>query len=494
MIKLYDTLTRKKEELPPPSREASADAKALADKTGGTAATKGKLRIFVCGPTTYDYPHIGNARTFMIFDIIVRYLRSRGVEIFYLQNITDIDDKVIVRAAQENADWKTVSRRFEKIYLNDMKKLGITSVNKYARATDYIPQIVSQVKRLVEKGNAYLIENDGYYFDLKTFPDYGKLAGRTVEQAEDATSRIDTSDKKRNKGDFALWKFSGPNEPGWKTELGFGRPGWHIEDTAISEHFFGPQYELHGGALDLKFPHHEAEIAQAESISGKKPFVQIWMHAGFLFVNGKKMSKSLGNFITIDEFVGHNSAELFRWMVLNHHYRSPIDYTAELLAQSKSSLGKLHQFVEKIKIVGKNQRRSFGSTDPDLRRDDKAVDMHKRLSAAQAEFQNAMDDDVNTPGAVASLFSLALEFQTKLWQLAPEDAKMLALYIESTLESLGISLKSPKIPKEIKALVKKREAARSNQQFMQSDDLRKEADSLGFIVEDTPMGPFVWPK
>ncbi len=472
MIKLYNTLSRDKKPLP----------------------DKEKIGMFVCGPTVYDYPHIGNARTFMVFDIIARYLRSRGIKLFYLQNVTDIDDKILKRAEEEKTDWKTISRRYEKIFLNDMKKLGINSVDKYARATDFIPQIVSQVKRLVEKGNAYLIEGDGYYFDLKTFPEYGKLAGRTVEQAEDATSRIDTSDKKRNRGDFALWKFSVSGEPGWKTELGFGRPGWHIEDTAISEHFFGPQYELHGGALDLKFPHHEAEIAQAESISGKKPFVQIWIHAGFLFVNGKKMSKSLGNFITVDEFLGRNSPEIFRWMVLNHHYRSPIDYTAELLSQSRSSLGKIHLFTEKLKIAAK--RKSSGKTDldPRFRGDDSTGNVLERVAKAQAEFHKAMDDDFNTPGAVASLFEIALEFQDKLWLLDPADAKNLVLYIESTLKTLGISLKSPKIPKEIKALAKKRESFRASKQFIQSDALRKEADALGFIIEDTPSGPFIWPK
>lgn len=476
MIKLYNSLSRKKEPLPQPD-------------------PKKKLCLFVCGPTVYDNPHIGNARTFMVFDIIVRYLRSRGIKIFYLQNITDIDDKIIRRAEEEKIDWKTISRRYEKIFLADMKRLGIDSVDKYARATDFIPQIVDQVKRLTLKKHAYLIPGDGYYFDLKTFPEYGKLAGRTIEQAEDATSRIDTSDKKRNKGDFALWKLSRDDEPGWKTKLGFGRPGWHIEDTAISEHFFGPQYELHGGALDLKFPHHEAEIAQAESLSDGKEFVRIWMHAGFLFVNGKKMSKSLRNFITIDDFLRENTPELFRWIVLNHHYRSPIDYTSELVEQSRASLATMHQFVEKLSAVGgsafggkmavKNHK---GVKQP------LSLEMRKRLMEAQNALYKAMDDDFNTPAALATIFDVSNAFQEKIWQLKPADAKLLHAYIVSALLTFGFKLKSPKIPREVATLVKKREALRSSQQFIQSDALRKEVDALGFIIEDTPLGPFLWPK
>ncbi|MEK7195620.1 MAG: class I tRNA ligase family protein, partial [Patescibacteria group bacterium] len=252
-VKIFNTLSGKKEPLP--------------------KAPKQGLRLFVCGPTVYDYVHIGNARTFTVFDLFVRYLRGCGVKTYYLQNITDIDDKIISRAQKEGKNWKLISRKFEAVFRKNMKDLGNIFVDRYARATDFIPQIIKQVKTLIKKGCAYKIGGDGWYFDLKKFPEYGKLAHRTIEQAEDATSRIDSSGKKRNKGDFCLWKFSKPGEPSWKTDLGDGRPGWHIEDTAITESFFGPQYEMHGGGVDLRFPHHEAEIAQQESASGKKPFV-----------------------------------------------------------------------------------------------------------------------------------------------------------------------------------------------------------------------------
>src|SRR3989344_4550439 len=232
-----------------------------------------ELKLFVCGPTVDNYVHIGHARTFLVFDIIIRYLRSLGQKVFYLQNITDIDNKIIDRAAVEKMAPQELAKKFEEEYLKDMTSLGIDQVTQYARATDHIKEIVSQIGTLKEKGSAYEIPNDGIYFNLSTFPEYGKLSHRTTLQAEDSVSRIDESTQKRNKGDFALWKFERPEEPAWDSPFGRGRPGWHIDDTAITEHYFGPQYDIHGGSIDLKFPHHEAEIAQQEAASGKKPFV-----------------------------------------------------------------------------------------------------------------------------------------------------------------------------------------------------------------------------
>ncbi|KKU84749.1 MAG: Cysteinyl-tRNA ligase, partial [Parcubacteria group bacterium GW2011_GWA2_47_8b] len=304
---IHDTLSGKKEDL-----EKVADNK--------------KLRLFVCGPTVYDYIHIGNARTYIVFDNLVRYLRALGVKVFYLQNITDIDNKIIRRAAEENTNAKSLAKKYEKYYHEDEKALGIKSVTKYARATAHIKQIVRQIQTLIAKGHAYKID-DGYYFDISTFPEYGKLAKRTVNQAEDSVSRIDENVNKKNKGDFALWKFKKENEPSWKTPIGEGRPGWHIEDTAITERWFGPQYDIHGGAVDLKFPHHEAEIAQQEAASGKKPMVKVWMHSGFLVVGGEKMAKSSGNFVTVRDFLKQYPVEVLRYLVAAHHYRSPLDYS-----------------------------------------------------------------------------------------------------------------------------------------------------------------------
>src|SRR3989344_4861436 len=329
-LEVYNTLTRKKEEFVP---------------------IKGKkVNLFVCGPTSYDYSHIGHAKTYTQFDFIVKYLRYKKFKIFYLQNITDIDDKII--------SWKELSTKFEKTFYEDMKNLHINSVNKYARATDYIKEIISQAKRLVKKGYAYKLE-DGYYFNLSKFKEYGKLSGRNYEEAEDATTRIDENINKKNKGDFCLWKFSKENEPSWKSSLGNGRPGWHIEDTAITEKFFGSNYDVHGGARDLIFPHHEAEIAQMESISGKKPLVKYWLHTGFLNVKGQKMSKSLGNFFTIRDILKKYSANTLRFLFIQTHYRSAIDFSENSLESAKNSLERLNDFMLKVKTGKDNLPDSY---------------------------------------------------------------------------------------------------------------------------------------
>ncbi|MEK7464703.1 MAG: cysteine--tRNA ligase [Patescibacteria group bacterium] len=469
---IYNTLSGKKEEV---------------KNTGRT------LRLFVCGPTVYDYAHIGHARTYLVFDSIVRYLRYRNFDVFYLQNITDIDDKIIERGKSEKRSPFALVKSFEKKYLEDMKNLGIVSVNEYAPASKFIPEIVRQVQALIKKGYAYEAE-DGYYFDISKFKDYGKLAHRTVEAAEDSTSRIDTGKDKINKGDFALWKFvSSKNptgkkmkiikgEPAWNTSLGWGRPGWHIEDTAISEKFFGPQYDLHGGAVDLKFPHHEAEIAQQEAASGKHPFVKTWMHTGFLLINGKKMSKSLKNFLTIRDFLKEYPPEVLRWMVLRHHYRSPVNYTNALAEQARTEILKLTDLVNKLNMVIKNNKKIVSSGD-----------MHIHIEKLQRSFHETLDDDFNTPEFMGHLFASEAMYQDKLWGVSAEDAKKLKEFIDSTLDILGIKLKTYKIPRDIQKIANDREKFRGSKQFMQSDALRKKLKGLGYSLEDTPLGPWLKP-
>ena len=359
-----------------------------------------------------------------------------------------------------------------------MKALNITSVTKYARATDYIPQIIAQVQTLLKKGYAYKIENDGYYFNLSRFPEYGKLSRRTASQAEDAVSRIDESVNKKNKGDFALWKFSKAGEPSWKTPLGEGRPGWHIEDTAISEKFFGPQYDLHGGAVDLKFPHHESEIAQQEAASGKKPFVKIWMHTGFLLIKSKKMSKSLDNFITIRDFLKIRPANLLRFIIISHHYRSSVDYNEDLAFQASASLKHIQRFVNRLHAIkkgGKTGKEITGS-----------------ITGANAAFNAAMSNDFNTPKALASIFDLLRFIEPKIWNLKKPEANAIRKFITQKLDIFGIKLQKPgKIPSKITALAKKRELYRTNKQFTQADALRKKIEKLGFIIEDTPVGQLI---
>ena len=269
-IYLYNTASRKKEEFIPRQEK--------------------KVNFFVCGPTVYDYPHLGHAKAYIQFDFIVRYLRYREYDVNYVQNITDIDDKIIKRSQEKGVSWDKLAREFEMIFLEDMAALHNTSVTKYARATNYIDQIVKQVKVLLDKGFAYRI-SDGIYYEVSKFIEYGKLSGRTELQEEDSVSRIDENKEKRGWNDFCLWKISKEGEPTWETEIGKGRPGWHIEDTAITETLFGSQYDIHGGAVDLIFPHHEAEIAQMEAASGKKPLVRYWLHVGFLNIDSKKCQR-----------------------------------------------------------------------------------------------------------------------------------------------------------------------------------------------------------
>ncbi len=440
------------------------------------------MRLFVCGPTVYDSPHIGNARTYVFFDSLVKYLRAQEFKVFYLQNITDIDDKIISRASAERVNWTKVAKIYFDLYKRNMKALGVDSVSKYAKATDHIPQIIGQIKTLIKKGCAYNISGDGVYFDIAKFKDYGKLSRRTVLQAEDSVSRIDESVNKRNKGDFALWKFSKPDEPTWESELGAGRPGWHIEDTAITDYYFGPQYDLHGGANDLKFPHHEAEIAQQESASGKQPMVRIWMHSGFLTLNGQKMSKSLGNFMTIDQFLKNFSAQVFRTMVLGSHYRSPLDFTQRLGQENYAKWLSILEFLVKLDLVSKKSNNSNRSSDQD------------KLRVFVDEFQSSLADDFNTPKAFAALFNLMTELNPKIWTLSKVFSKRVEREVKKCLKSLGFRITAPNIPKKVANLARRREQLRENQQFMQSDSLRKKINDLGFLVEDTPLGPFVWPK
>ncbi len=407
--------------------------------------------------------HIGHAKTYIQFDAIVKYLRYKKFKVFYLQNITDLDDKIINKAKEEKISPLDLAKKFEECYHRDEKQLGIDSITKYARATDYIKQIVKQTKTLIKKDYAYKI-SDGYYYDIEKFKDYGKLSGRTILGAEDAVSRIDESVGKRNKVDFCLWKFSKPNEPSWDTEIGEGRPGWHIEDTAITETNFGPQYDIHGGAKDLIFPHHEAEIAQMEAASGKKPMVRYWMHTGFLNVGGKKMSKSLKNFITVRDALKKHSPKALRFFYLTSHYRSPIDFSENTLEKAKNSLERLNDFVKKVK-AGRN-------------------DDIKLIKKTKEKFISAMDDDFDTVKALAAIFNFIREcYKQKL------GGKKAYKLIKEIDKIFGILEAEKKIEEKIKQLVQKRERYRQEKNWEKADELRGRIKRLGFWVEDTDEGP-----
>src|SRR3989344_1319948 len=323
VLKLYNTLTRKKEIFKP---------------LNGT-----KVNMFTCGITPYDHSHIGHSRVAVTYDLLAKYLKYKGYKVFYLQNITDIDDKIIKRANETGENWKEIPKKYFKEYKELCKKMNVTAVNKYAPATNYIKEIISQVKRLKENGLTYELE-DGIYFDISKFKDYGKLS----QQPREKTKRRIKNDKKMNEGDFVLWKFKKEGEPFWKAKIGNGRPGWHIEDTAITEKELGEQYDLHGGGQDLIFPHHEAEIAQMEGITGKKPFVKYWIHNAFVQINKTKMSKSLNNFFTIKEVLEKHDPLILRYALISTHHRSPINFSEELLTTAQNSLDRINEFITNL--------------------------------------------------------------------------------------------------------------------------------------------------
>lgn len=465
-IKLFNTLTGKKENLP--------------------KAEKGVMRLFVCGPTVYDISHIGHARTYIVFDALVRYLRSRKIKTTYLQNITNIDDKIINRSAEEGVDPLALSEKYEKEYLIDMKALGVDQVDIYARATEHIKDIHSQIARLIKKGYAYTTEN-GVYFEVKKFRSYGKLSRQNLSAIRPGW-RIEPDPHKKDPLDFALWKFAkDESELSFPSPWGAGRPGWHIEDTAIAEKYLGLNYELHGGGMDLKFPHHEAEIAQARAISGLPTFVKTWMHTGFLTVNGEKMGKSLNNFITIRDVLKKHSPEALRLVILGHHYRTPFDFTENIIEEAETSWDGI------LRVVYKLQKASKSRAGISKKVKTSAVSKTS-FDTLEKDFQMALSDDFNTPSAIASLFEFLGVLRPNIWNLSAPSAKHALSATMNCLKVLGLAVHMPEIPERISALVESREKYRKKGHYKESDSLRKQILSLGFSVEDTPKGPFVWPE
>jgi cysteinyl-tRNA synthetase len=396
-----------------------------------------RVALFVCGPTVYDYSHLGHARTYVVFDVLAKYLRWTGKEVFYLQNITDVDDKIINRAKEEGVSQSALARKFEIEYLRDMKSLGIDAVSYYARATTHIPEIIGQVQRLVDRGVAYVTET-GVYFNLDTFDHNGELSGQ--ERAK-RVSRV-TDATKHNPLDFALWKLGEFGEYTWDSPWGRGRPGWHIEDTAISEKYFGQQYDMHGGGLDLIFPHHEAEIAQMESLEGKHPMVRYWLHTGFLTVKGEKMSKSLGNFITIRDALKTWNRDVLRYCILLSHYRSPLQATDEGFINAAKGLEHIRAIATK----------------------DAGADAEGRKA-----FTDAMEADLNTPMAIAAIQKLA----------GNGDLEALREYGEI----LGINF-LPETSAPLSVLEDIRAELRAKKQFEVADMIRERMGAAGIHITD----------
>ena len=454
---IYNTMSRSKEEF--------------------TTKQSNKVKLFVCGPTVYDDSHIGHGRTYIAFDCIARFLRYEGYSLFYLQNITDIDDKVIKRAQERGIDPLILAREYERRYLADMKALGVENVNLYARATEHIPEIIKQIKVLLKKGFAYETKT-GVYFEEAMFPDFGNLSRRKLEDL--TVHRVDLDPSKKSPGDFALWKKI-DEQPSWDSPWGWGRPGWHIEDTAITEEYFGSQYDIHGGGLDLIFPHHEAEIAQMESASGLKPMVRYWMHTGFLNVQGEKMSKSRGNFITIQELLHRWDGEVFRFLVLSTHYRSPIDFSEDALIQAQNSLERIRKTLKKMDEHLENS----------LENEESFQMRTKMWEESHEKFIESMKDDFNTPKAISILFEVIRNINRQLQDnnLTKSSVTEVKAILEDWEQILGINLFPPlqehdKSGDVLEILLEVRDELREKKDWELSDKIRSRLNDLGFELED----------
>jgi cysteinyl-tRNA synthetase len=444
--------------------------------------SKKPLKMFVCGPTVYGPVHIGHARVEIVFDIFARYLREVGYGLFYLQNITDVDDKIIIAAKAEGISPIAFARHWEKDYMARMKDLRVTSVDRWARASTFIKEIQEQIIRLIAKGYAYETEN-GVYFEVRKFKDYGALSRQDLD-ATRPHYRIEPDPNKKDPLDFALWKRTSEDEGlRWKSPWGEGRPGWHIEDTAITEKLLGQQYDIHGGGLDLKFPHHESEIAQQEAASGKKPFVRAWMHVGLVTIKDEKMSKSLKNFLTVEDFLKKNSVDILRFMFLSAHYRSPINYSDGLLEQSRAALATIAEFLGKLDFVSVSG---------------KAGAMSRAVSGdilkCEKLFTVAMDDDFNTPQAIGSLFTFINRQGKSVWGLSRAESVAVRSFLLKKLSVFGLIFKSSTAPASVRALLRKREIARISKDFVVADAVRAEIAKAGYAVEDTPIGPHLVPN
>jgi cysteinyl-tRNA synthetase len=467
-LRIHNTLTRGKEEFRP--------------------LHGNRVSMFVCGLTVQGPAHVGHAKTYTFFDVVARYLRYRGYSVFYLQNVTDIDDKIINKAKEAGTDTASIAGKYFKEYLEDMDALNNKSVNFYAKATEYIPEIIDQIRTLIEKGYAYDAGEDVYY-EVGKFSGFGKLSGQKLENLE-AGARVEVEENKRNPEDFVLWKSQKPGEPFWESPWGKGRPGWHIEDTAITVTHFGAQYDIHGGATELMFPHHESEIAQAEAATGVSPFVIYWMHAGLLNIKGEKMSKSLGNFFTIREILAKYPSEVIRFFLINTHYRSPVDFYDSLLEEAKSSLERMKNTIEELRI------REGSASDSAVSGATADSELAALASAARQKFIAHMDDDFNTREAIAALFEYTKGINEILASKKPAGksalGEALALYSELG-EVLGIfsdteNGKADTRDSLVALLVDIRENARKNRDFKTADEIRERLKGLGISLEDSAGG------
>ena len=461
-MQIYNSMTRKKEAFVP--------------------IHEGKVGIYACGPTVYNYFHIGNARPFITFDVLRRQLEREGYQVTFVQNFTDIDDKMIKRANEEGITVKELADRFIAEYYKDAKALGIRPATIHPKATEHIPEVINLVSSLIENGHAYATPSGDVYYRVSAFPGYGKLSGQNVEDRETgASERLNVETDKESPEDFALWKAQKPGEPAWDSPWGKGRPGWHIECSAMSMKYLGETFDIHCGGKDLLFPHHENEIAQSEGATGK-PYVNYWMHNGFINVDNQKMSKSLNNFFTVRDIAKEFDLEAVRLFMLSAHYRSPINFSRDQIESANASLNRLYTARNSLLFQISN------GEDRPLNENEKAF--VERLKGYEKRFDDAMDDDMNTADALGAVFELVKDANVTIVQGASREAARKAMNsLEAICDVLGIlSKKEEELPEEIAALVEERAVARKNRDWARSDELRDRIIKAGYILEDTKQG------
>lgn len=459
-MKIYNSLTRKKEEFVP--------------------LKPGKVSMYVCGPTVYNYFHIGNGRTFIVFDTIRRYMEYRGYEVNFVQNFTDIDDKMIKKANEEKTDIKEIGDKYICEYYKDADGLNIKRATTNPRATEYINEIIDFVSGLIEKGYAYEVNGD-VYFRTKKFEEYGQLIGQNLDDLQ-AGARINVDERKEDPMDFAIWKAQKPGEPAWECPWGLGRPGWHIECSCMAKKLLGDTIDIHAGGMDLAFPHHENEIAQSEALTGKK-FANYWMHAAFLNVNNQKMSKSLNNFLTARDALKEYDADVIRFLMLSGHYRIQLNFSNELLESAKASVERLYNAIgnlENLISEVKNEKMT-----------DEEIKYLESLDAYRQRYIEKMDDDFNTADAISVLFDLIRDINSNVGIDSSKELceKALELIRELGLP-LGILQKTTKgdLEAEVEALIAERQQARKDRNFALADKIRDELKARGIELLDTPQG------
>lgn len=463
-MKLYNTLTRTKEEFVP--------------------IEEGKVKMYVCGPTVYNFIHIGNARPYVVFDTVRRYLEYKGYDVTYVQNFTDVDDKIIKKANEEHSSMEEVSNRFIKEALTDAEGLGVEKASYHPRVTEEMDGIIEMIQTLIDKGYAY--EHDGtVYYDTKKFVDYGKLSKKNLDELiEGASDRVDKDDAKKNPTDFVLWKPFKPGEPKWDSPWGQGRPGWHIECSVMAKRYLGDTIDIHAGGEDLIFPHHENEIAQSEAANGKL-FAKYWMHNGFIMINNEKMSKSAGNFFTVREIAAEFPYEVIRFFILNGHYRSPLNFSRELMQACQNGL-------ERIKNCNTDLQHYINNA-PDTKLTAEENEKTAELDKFRVQFETAMDDDFNTADAIAAIYELVRYInKTVKENVSKEFAEKEMAMLESLCHALGINKEKEQAADEdtalIEELIAKRTEAKKNKNFAEADAIRDKLTEMGITIKDTRQG------